>query len=113
MEKYYEWKDLRQEIDPQNPYTAKFVYDNGDTFYIEPVFYLKLQAFKLHYEDRYSNIIEEMERIVKRNHLVVFVGDDDEEITDVNGAIYLTVQDITNPLQIYVEDKSRGSDYGD
>ena len=54
-----------------------------------------------------------MERIVKRNHLVVFIGDDDEEITDVNGAIYLTVQDITNPLQIYVEDKSRGSDYGD
>lgn len=113
MEKYIEWEDLKSEIDPNNPYSTKFVYDDGDIFYVEPVFYLKLQAFKLHHENRYGDIIKEMERIVKRNHLVVFIGDDDEEITDVNGAIYLTIQDITNPLQIFVEDKSRGSDYGD
>jgi hypothetical protein len=33
---------------------------------------------------------------------------DDEE-----GFIILEIFDITDPLKIYVEDKSRGSDYGD
>ena len=113
MEEYREWKNLRKEEDSKNPYTTKFVYDTNDIFYVEPVFYLKLQAFKLHHEDRYLDILNEMERIVKKNHLVVFIGDDEEEITEVDGAIYLTIQDITNPLQIFVEDKSRGSDYGD
>ena len=54
-----------------------------------------------------------MERVVHKYHLVVFINDEDEEISDVEGATYLTIQDICNPLQIFVEDKSRGSDYGD
>ena len=29
------------------------------------------------------------------------------------GFIYLEITDVTDPLHIYVEDKSRGSDYGD
>ena len=46
--------------------------------------------------------------------IVVFVGEEDYEITkDVEGAIYLTIQDVCDPLLIFVEDKSRGSDYGD
>jgi len=111
--KIIEWKDLSKEKDEKNPFTDKFAYDTGDIFYVEPVFYLKLQAFKLHYESEYQRILDEMERVVKKNHLVVFIGDDEEEITEVEGAIYLTIQDITNPLQLFVEDKSRGSDYGD
>jgi hypothetical protein len=113
MKNYEEWKDLSHELDPSNPYSEKFVYDTGDVFYIEPVFYYKLHAFKDHYEDRYEEIIKEMERIVKRYHKVVFINDEDEEISSVDGAVYLTIQDVTNPLQIFVEDKSRGSDYGD
>ena len=113
MKEYKEWNHLKHEVDSNNPFSEKFVYDSGDTFYIEPVFYYKLQAFKNHYEDHYEEIIKEMERIVKRNHLVVFVNDEDEEISNVEGAIYLTIQDVTNPLQLFVEDKSRGSDYGD
>ena len=30
-----------------------------------------------------------MERLVKRNHLVVFVGEEDDEFTEVEGAIYI------------------------
>ena len=54
-----------------------------------------------------------MERIVHKYHLVVFINDEDEEISEVEDAVYLTIQDVCNPLQIFVEDKSRGSDYGD
>lgn len=54
-----------------------------------------------------------MEIIVKKNRLVVFTGDFESSPTEAEGAIYLEITDITNPLHIYVEDKSRGSDYGD
>ena len=32
---------------------------------------------------------------------------------EIGGYIVLEITDITNSLQIFVEDKSRGSDYGD
>ena len=113
MNNYPEWENLKHIKDEFNPYSDKFEYPNGDIFYVEPVFYLKLQSFKNLYENRYQEILDEMEKIVKKNHLVVFINDEDEEITSVDNAIYLTIQDVTNPLLIFVEDKSRGSDYGD
>ena len=113
MKHYPEWKHLKFEVEEKNPYTAKFIYPNGDTFYVEPVFHIKLMGFHQHHEDRVEEILLEMERLVKKYHKVVFINDDEEEITDVEDAIYLTIQDVCNPLQIFVEDKSRGSDYGD
>ena len=35
-----------------------------------------------------------MERVVHKYHLVVFINDEDEEISDVEGATYLTIQDM-------------------
>lgn len=113
MKHYEEWKSIDFSIDPANPFTSKFTLDSGDIFYVEPVFHLELQGFKQRYPERINDILLEMERITRKNHLVVFIGEEDNEITTVEGAIYLTIQDVTNPLQIFVEDKSRGSDYGD
>ena len=113
MKHYPEWKELKFEVDVNNPYTAKFSYSNGDTFYVEPIYYYKLRSLYQHHENRINEILIEMERVVHKYHKVVFINDEDEEITEVEDAVYLTIQDITNPLQIFVEDKSRGSDYGD
>lgn len=113
MKKHIEWKHLELVEDKRNPYSACYRYPNGDIFYVEPVYYLKLEGMKQFASERFDEIIQEMERLVKKNHIVVFVGEEDEEFTEVEGAIYLTIQDIANPLKIYVEDKSRGSDYGD
>ena len=44
--KYEEWQDLPMDYDENNPYTQRFTYPNGDIFYVEPVFHLKLQGFK-------------------------------------------------------------------
>ena len=54
-----------------------------------------------------------MERVVRKNKLVVFTGEFEAPFTKIEGAIYLEIFDITDKLQIFVEDKSRGSDYGD
>ena len=113
MKNYPEWKHLKEIEDINNPYSAKYVYPNGDMFYVEPIYYYKLKSFESHYENKLVEILKEMERIVNKYHLVVFINDEDEEITEVEDAVYLTIQDICNPLKIFVEDKSRGSDYGD
>ena len=54
-----------------------------------------------------------MIEVVKKNKKVVFVGNFEYPQTEVEGFIFLEVTDITDPLKIFVEDKSRGSDYGD
>ena len=113
MKNYPEWNHLLEEEDVKNLYSARYVYPNGDTFYVEPIFYYKLKSFESHDETSLEKILKEMERIVHKYHLVVFINDEDEEISEVEDAVYLTIQDVCNPLQIFVEDKSRGSDYGD
>ncbi len=110
---YKEWNNLKKIVDEKNKFTPCFEYENKDRFYIEPSFYLQLQGVKLHYEDRYDDVIKEMEKVVKENHLVVFEADEESQITFVDDAIYLTIQDVLNRLRIFIEDKSRGSDYGD
>ena len=50
---------------------------------------------------------------MRRNKKVIFIGDFETNTFEKDGYIILEITDITDPLQIFVEDKSRGSDYGD
>ncbi len=113
MIKYPEFSHLKIVEDKQNPFSTLFEYEGGSRFYIEPVFYTQLLGFKMHYPNDFHRILKQMEIIVKKNRLVVFTGDFESSPSEVEGAIYLEITDITNPLHIFVEDKSRGSDYGD
>ena len=72
-----------------------------------------LQGFKDHHPDKYPLIVEEILKSVKKNQKVVFTGNYECPLTNVEGFVYLEINDITDPLKIFVEDKSRGSDYGD
>ena len=54
-----------------------------------------------------------MERLVKQSKKVIFTHDYEFPLIKRDDFIYLEITDVTDPLQIYVEDKSRGSDYGD
>ena len=50
----------------------------------------------------------------KKYKKVVFVYDyENPYVKDLDGFIYRELTDISDPLHIFVEDKSRGSDYGD
>ena len=113
MRDYEEFKDLRKEEDKNNPFCALYLLESGESFYLEPVFYTQLMGFKDHYPEKYHLIINKMIELVKRNKKVVFTGNFENPLTEVDNYIYLEVTDVTDQLKIYAEDKSRGSDYGD
>ena len=66
MKDYEEFKDLRREVDPNNPFSALYFYESGESFYLEPAFYTQLMGFKDHFPDKYHLIINRMEELVKK-----------------------------------------------
>ncbi len=111
---YEEFKQYKLVKDSNNPFCNHCVLDSGEDFYIEPVFYTQLHGFKeRHTAEDYQRIINQMIEIVKKNKKVVFVGNFEFPQTEVEGYIFLEITDVTDPLKIFVEDKSRGSNYGD
>ena len=111
--KYEEFSKFNIVIEKGYPFSPHIIIDEECDFYMEPMVYTQLQGFKERHPDKYQLIIDSMIDRVKKNKHVVFVGDYESYFTEVKGYIYLEITDITNPLQIFVEDKSRGSDYGD
>lgn len=90
-----------------------FSYKTGEKFYIEPAFYTQLMYLKSIYPSEFERILKQMEKVVLEKKIVSFVYDFESPFYPVNNSIYLEISDITNPLHIFYEDKSRGSDYGD
>lgn len=110
---YEEFKQFKQVKDDKNPFTPHFIIDDERDFYVEPVVFTQLHGFQERHPDKYDLIIQSMIDRVMKNKKVIFVGDFENYFTEKDGYIYLELIDITNKLQIFVEDKSRGSDYGD
>lgn len=108
-----EFKDLKNVIDEEYPFIPHYVLDDGSDFYIEPIFYTQLLGFKERHKDKYQLIIDSLLERVRKNKKVIFIGDYESNTFEKDGYIVLEITDITDPLQIFVEDKSRGSDYGD
>ena len=113
MKDYPEFASFIKKEDTNNPFCALYFLDSGESFYIEPVFYTQLMGFKDHFIDKYPLIIEKMLELVKKNKKIVFTGNFENPLTEIDNYIYLEVTDVTDALQIFAEDKSRGSDYGD
>ena len=111
--KYVEFENLKQIEDKNNPFSALYELETGERFYIEPVFYTMFNGFKDHHPEKIPLIVEAMLKAVKDNKKVVFTGNYDCPLTNIEGYVFLEITDITDPLKIFVEDKSRGSDYGD
>ena len=111
---YEEFNNFKEVKDPKNPFCNHYVLDSGESFYVEPAFYTQFKGFKDRHPDEVcQKIIDKMIEVVKKNKQVVFVGNFENPQTEVEGHIFLEITDITDPLKIFVEDKSRGSDYGD
>ena len=102
-------------LDQSEIYDALSLYelDDGSRFYIEPVFYTMLKGFKDHHPELYQSIIDEIISRARKEKRVVYTGNYECPLTNVEDYIFLEITDITDPLHIFVEDKSRGSDYGD
>lgn len=110
---YEEFNDLKIIEDKNNPFANLYELEDGSRFYVEPVFHTQLMGFKEQWADKFPSIIEEMKKIVRKNKKVIFTGNFEFPQTIAEGYIILEITDVTDRLQIFAEDKSRGSDYGD
>lgn len=112
---FEEFNNIPSIEDKNNPFSNLYVYPTGERFYVEPVFHTQLMGFKMHHPERFDEILKKIEEVVKKNKKVIFTGNYEYPQTEVddNEYIYLEINDITDALKIFVEDKSRGSDYGD
>lgn len=110
---YEEFSHFIETSDKDYPFSKCYKTKNDDIFYIEPQFYTQLKNLKNIHKDRFDEVLLEMEIIVKENHKVVFTMDYESPMVNKEGFIYQEIEDILDRLGIYVEDKSRGSDYGD
>ena len=107
------FNQFKVEIDKNHPFLVHVIIDGESDFYYEPMVYTQLEGFKERHEDKFPLIINEMINRVRKNKHVLFVGDFESYFEEIEGYIVLEITDITNSLKIFVEDKSRGSDYGD
>lgn len=110
---YIEFNEYEPVVDPLNKLVHCYKDAQGNIFYVEPGFYDGLMGFKEKRQEDFSRIMEEIDKTVKKNHKVIFTADFENPWITREGFIYREIFDITDPLLIFVEDKSRGSDYGD
>jgi len=110
---YPEFSQYKSFLDKSNPLCNAYITSSGAIFYVEPSFYAGLMGFKEKRLDNFLDIVKKMEKVVEANRKVVFVGDFEHPFVVKDDYVYREIQDITNSLDVYVEDKNRPSDYGD
>ena len=111
MANYEEWQNLEELTDQK--LVRGFRYPDGSMFYIEAPFYTQLLGLKSRYPDEFQKVLDQIEKVCKSNKKVVFCYDFENPFLQLDGFIYREITDITDPIKVYFEDKSRGSDYGD
>ena len=111
--KYTEWQDRQIMVDLRNRFATCYKNDDGSIFYIEPQFYTYLQGYKMQRPECYQKLLDKMDEIVRKNKLVVFVGQEDNPLVVSEHAIFLTAMDVADQAQVLIQPESRGSDYGD
>ena len=109
---YPEFSKYQKVVDPKTLVNG-YQDEEGNIFYVEPAFYYNLHGFKDKRAEAYEPILAKMEEIVKQFHHVVFTGNFEAPMYEKEGYIYKEIEDISDALGFFFEDKSRGSDYGD
>lgn len=111
---YEEFAHLEEISNPTNPFVKGFKDKDNNVIFVEPSFYTQLTNFKeLYNEKDFNRIIEYMLTLMKEKHHIVFTYDYENPFINIDNYIYLEFIDLCDKLKIYIEDKSRGSDYGD
>ena len=111
--KYVEFDSYIEKQDPQNHLVHYYETESGDSFFVEPGFYDGLLGFKEKRAEDFARIMKAIDDVIRKEHKVIFTADFENPWIEREGYIYREIHDITDPLAIFVEEKSRGSDYGD
>lgn len=99
--------------DKENPLVLLFRNEEGDLLYLEPGFLYALEGMKEKRGADYPRILLRIEEELRSEHRLILTGNYETPFFSKEGFVYREITDITDPLGILVEDKSRGSDYGD
>lgn len=110
---YEEFSDIQELNNQYTKFIKGFSFPNGESFYIEPTFYTQLMTLQQIYPNDFPCVIEQMKKMVLERKHIIFVMDYEHPFIEIPGFKYLEIDDVTNPIHVYYEDKSRGSDYGD
>ena len=110
---YEAFDKYRSVVDEANRLVHCYEDEEGNRFYVEPGFYEGLMGFREKRAEDFPRIMAALDETVKKNHKVIFTADFESPWISRDGYIYREIFDLTDPLGVFVEDKSRGSDYGD
>lgn len=110
---YPEFYQYTPFVDKENPFCNAYTSEDGHIFYVEPGFYEGLMGYKEKRPERFEELLNALFDIIKKNPKAVFTWNFESPFVEKEGFVYREIIDIADSLNIYVEDKSRGSDYGD
>lgn len=110
---YEEFNELTPLQDEHTRYIRGFAFPSGEKFYIEPTFYTQLMIFKEIQPENFDKVIRQLKKTAFERKNVIFVNDFEHPFIEIPGFKYLEFTDVSDPINVYFEDKSRGSDYGD
>ena len=110
---YPEFEKYTPYVDKENPLCNAYTTKEGHIFFVEPWFYVGLTGFKEKRAERFDELMNALDEVVNKYEKVIFCGNFETPFVNKEGYIYREIHDLSDPLNIYVEDKSRGSDYGD
>jgi len=110
---YTEFKIYKQINGPEYPLVNAYADDDGNILVVEPSFYYGLQSVRLRREDIIPDIMAKIDELLKANKKLVLTADFEQPFFISDSFVYKELSDILDSLNIYFEDKSRGSDYGD
>ena len=110
---YEEFSDLKEVELKETKLVKCYEQADGSRFFIEPPFYTQLMSLKEIYPDEFPKVIAHMKKLANQRKYVGFVYDFENPFLQLDGYIYLEITDVTDPIKVFYEDKSRGSDYGD
>ena len=109
-----EFNYLKQLVDERYPMINKYEVEDGKDFFVEGGFYSQLRYIKDHFQDKYSEIIEEMIDTVRRNGKVIFTGDFENPMVIKDGYIFRELEDVLARLKLSFDNKGNpDSDWKD
>jgi len=110
---YPEFNQYKAFLDKENPFCNAYLSHAGHLFYVEPGFYEGMKGYQEKRPERYQDLLHGIYDVIEKNAKIVFTWNFESPFVLKEDFIYREISDIADPLGIYVEDKSRGSDYGD
>jgi hypothetical protein len=97
-------------VERENIYTTKYTCADCGLYYTELAFTYQLEKFKnLYGAEKFDALLGIMKDKTKKQ-VTVFTFDFTETFTDIEGAVYVEIEDLTNKLgTIFVDVNNRGT----